>query len=69
MDYVPYVDSNDNYGTNANDEILQKLEKDVFVVCTMMMVDGNNHNMFDPNELEEGDQRIVDHKLGSYKCS
>jgi hypothetical protein len=34
MDYVPFVDSNDNYGTNTNDELLQDWEEDILIVYT-----------------------------------
>ena len=34
MDYVPFVDSDDNYGTNTNDELLQELEEDILIVYT-----------------------------------
>lgn len=30
----------------------------------MMMIVGNSHNMFNPNELEEGNQRTVNHDMG-----
>lgn len=64
MDYVPYVHSNDNYGSDTNDETLEESEIDIFIVYTMMMVVGNTHNMFDLNELEEGGRRTVNHNVG-----
>ena len=34
MNYVPFVDSDDNYGTNTNDELLQDWEEHISIVYT-----------------------------------
>lgn len=60
------MDSDDNYGIDTNDEIMQQLEEDTLVVYTMTMVACNTLNLFNLNELEEGGQSIVD-PMWSYK--
>lgn len=64
MDYVPFVDSYDSFGIDTDDEILQKLEEDILVVYTMMMVACNIHNLFNMHELEEGGQSTVNQNVG-----
>ena len=58
------MDSNDNLGTNTNDEILQELGEEILIIYTMIMVACKTHNMFNPKELEEGDQTIINHNVG-----
>ena len=45
------------------DEILQKLEGGISMVCTMMMVAYDTHNLFALNKLKEGGQTIVNHNV------
>ena len=63
------MDSDDNYGIDTNDEIMQQLEEDTLVVYTMTMVACNTLNLFNLNELEEGGQSIVDPMWELQTCS
>lgn len=54
MDYVLLVDSDEIFGTNTGDEILQELEEDILLRYTMMMAICDTHNLFNLNKLEEG---------------
>ena len=48
----------DIFGTNMDDVILQELEEEILLMCTMMMATCNTHNLFNPNELEESGQSV-----------
>ena len=54
MDYVLFMNSNDNHGIDTDGDILQQLEEDILVVYTMTMVACNTLNLFNMNKLEEG---------------
>ena len=49
----------DIFGTNMDDVILQELEEDILLMCTMMIATCNTYNLFNPNELEEGGQSTI----------
>jgi hypothetical protein len=63
----PYIVNVDGkFRTETHDKILQNLEGDTLIIYMMMMVACNTHNLFHPNELEEGGQPTINHNYGSY---
>lgn len=57
MDIDMWLSSNDG----SNDKTLEKLEDDVMVINTTMVVCANMWEFFSPNELKDGGQGVVDH--------
>lgn len=58
--------SDEIFGMEMDDEILQELEEDILIVYIMMIVAYNTHKLFNPNELEDGGQNTINPQCGSY---
>lgn len=58
MDYVPYVDFDDSFGTYTYDELLEKLKAHILIVYTMVIVACITHNMFNLNKLDKCGQQM-----------
>lgn len=65
MDYVPYADFDESFGTDIEDEIHKSWKKTFkLIVNTMMMATCNTHNMFNSNEMKEGGQTTANQNVG-----
>lgn len=59
-----YVGFDESSEMEMDDKILQGLEEDILIVYIMMRVAYNTQKLFNPNKLEEGGQKNINHNVG-----
>lgn len=49
---------------NSDGEILEELEDGFMIIYNMIFVCTNTYEFFNPHELKDGGQRVLDHNRG-----